>query len=550
MNEVELRKILASPKKEDEHIEFKRAEQSFSVLGGKDLNKKSLYGYCVGLGNSGGGAIIFGVTNDKEVVGTNALPNLAVIRSQLYEKLRVPVGLDEFHLPQRVVIAEMPARRPGNLFSFHGRYLMRSGEDLVEMTSDAIAVVFNELQEDFSAKCLEVGVEVLDNDALHKMRELYEKKAEKTGGGSKKNLSGRQFLSDLGLLKEGKINNAALLLLGTDVALRDYIPNAEIIFEYRVNPAQTHFSDRANLRDALVMSLDTLWDRINARNFISQLPERLVRKNIKAFNEEVIREAINNAVVHRDYSMQRSVFVRQDNTKISFENPGGFISGITPANIYKHPPCWRNRRLAEVFEKIGLVERSGQGADLIFENNIREGKGIPHYEATDNDVSLTLSAVIKDQEIISYLDEAIQTKKMELAVDDLVTLERIKERDTKGLVRKDLQKFLDAGIVVSRGLGRGTKYFLAKQYYKDHDRLGEYTKITGLSRTAIKETILQHIRDNEKGTASECRQAFPNLTAKDVNNILQELKREGRIKFIGNRRSGHWVLLGKKLGRD
>lgn len=538
-----MRQIISS-KKEDEGTEFKTAANDFSVLGGKGQEKRCLYGYCVAIGNEKGGRIIFGVTNDRKIAGTQALKDIEKIRAQMYERMGVKIEIQEFLLPERVVVVDIPKRRAGKLFQFFGRYLTRAGEELVEMKQDEIAAILGETQDDFSAKYLSVGMEALDPKALQKMRKMYEKKAKVSVNGSKAALSDVQFLSDLGLLKNNKINNTALLLLGTEESLRDLLPDAEIIFEYRVNPEDTRYSDRVNFRKALVFSLDVLWDKINSRNFVHQLRERLIRRDVQAFNEDVVREAINNAIVHRDYQSRKSVFIRQDNTKIIFENPGGFMAGITPENVYKQV-AYRNRRLAESFEKIGLVERSGQGADLIFENNIREGKGIPQYETTQYDTSLALSAVIKDEEIILYLDEVTRNKQLSLTVDDLVTLEKIKERNAKGITKKEVQKFLDAGIVVTDGVGRGTKYFLSKQYYKDHNRLGEYTKIKGLSRAGVKELILEHLRAHKQVTAQECQQISPNLTPKDVTNILQELRSDGKIQFIGGKRKGYWILIGK-----
>ena len=540
MNEKELRQLISS-KREDESTEFKTATNEFSVLGGTKQEKRSLYGYCVAIGNVKGGRIIFGITNDRVIVGTQALKDVEKIRAQLYERMGVKIEIQEFLLPQRVVVVTVPKRRAGKLFEFFGRYLTRAGEELVEMQQDEIAAILAETQEDFSAKYLNVGLEAVAPDALKKMRELYENKSSNT---TKAALSDAQFLSDLGLLKNNKINNTTLLMIGSEESLRELLPDAEIIFEYRVNPHDTHYSDRVNLRKALVFSLDDLWNKINSRNFIHQLSERLIRRDVQAFNKDVIREAINNAIVHRDYQAHKSVFVRQDNTKIVFENPGGFMSGITPENVYKNV-AYRNRRLAESFEKIGFVERSGQGADLIFENNIREGKGIPEYESTQYDVSLNLSAVIKDKEIISYLDEVAQNKQLPLTVDDLVIIEKIKERKTKGVTKQEVQKFLDAGIVVADGVGRGTKYFLSKQYYKNHDKLGEYTKIRGLSRSGIKELILEHLRAHKKVTARECQQISPNATPKDISNILQELRSDKKIHFVGERKKGSWILIDK-----
>jgi len=231
--------------------------------------------------------------------------------------------------------------------------------------------------------------------------------------------------------------------------------------------------------------------------------------------------------------------------QIIFKNPGGFLSGITPENIYKKS-AWRNRRLAETFEKVGLVERSGQGADLIFENTIKEGKGVPNYlDSSEMEVSLKLSATVKDMEFISYLEEIIAQKQIHLSIDELILLEKIKDQNAEKTTKEQVKKFLDIGIVSFVGVGRGTRYLLSKQYYKDRGLLGKYTKIVGLGRDKIKEMILKHVKENGKGSGKEFTQAFSELSSKDIDNIVQELRRDGKIKFIGpNKRTGYWVLLG------
>ena len=529
---------------EREVLEFKTASDSFSVLGGDEQKKRSLYGYCVGIGNAGGGKIIFGVDDNRKVIGTNAFLNIPEVKSQIYQYLKTKIEMEEVTIDgKRVILVSVPERQSGQLFSFYGKYLTRVGEELIEMGQAEIKTILNETTNDYSAEFLDLGIEALDSVAIAKIRLMY--KAKNKENVSVDKITDSQFLGDLALLRDGKINICALLLLGKENYIQDFIPNAEIIFEYRNSPEEIKYVDRLNLRKALIISLEELWAKINTRNYIIQLSEGLTRRNISAFNEGVMREAILNVVVHRDYKLPASVFILQDPSQIIFRNPGGFLSGITPENIYKKS-AWRNRRLAETFEKIGLVERSGQGADLIFESTIREGKGVPNYlDSSESEVSLKLSAVIKDMEFISYLEEIIAQKKIRLSIDELILLEKIKDQNAEKVTKEQVKKFLDIGIVSFIGVGRGTHYLLSKQYYKDHGLLGKYTKIVGLGRDKIKEMILKHIKENGKGSNKEFAQAFQELSLKDIDNIVQELRRDGKIKFIGsNKRTGYWVLLG------
>ena len=83
-------------------------------------------------------------------------------------------------------------------------------------------------------------------------------------------------------------------------------------------------------------------------------------------------EAVLNAVSRRDYRLAGSVFVRQYPRRLEIVSPGGFPTGITQENfLWRQAP--RNCLIAEVFAKCGLVERSGQAVNLMFEESIREG---------------------------------------------------------------------------------------------------------------------------------------------------------------------------------
>ena len=104
-----------------------------------------------------------------------------------------------------------------------------------------------------------------------------------------------------------------------------------------------------------------------------------------------VREAILNAVSHRDYRHPGSVFVRQYPRRLEIVSPGGFPTGITPDNIIdKQFP--RNRRIAETFLRCGLVERAGQGANRMLVEAVRDSKPLPDYSRSDeHEVFLSLA---------------------------------------------------------------------------------------------------------------------------------------------------------------
>ena len=162
---------------------------------------------------------------------------------------------------------------------------------------------------------------------------------------------------------------------------------AEVIFEYRSTARPGPANQREEFRQGFFSFYDRVWELVNLRNDMQHFQERFVMHPVPTFSEIAVREALLNAVSHRDYRHPGSVFVRQFPRHIEIVSPGGFPPGITPENILDQQSP-RNRRIAETFARCGLVERSGQGADRIVEECVRHGKPLPDYSRSDAASSL------------------------------------------------------------------------------------------------------------------------------------------------------------------
>src|SRR5947209_2668640 len=153
---------------------------------------------------------------------------------------------------------------------------------------------------------------------------------------------------------------------------------AEVVFEYRSSEAACPARQRMEYRQGFLTVLDELWNLINLRNDKQHFLHRFMMLDVPTFNETVCREAILNAVSHRDYRLAGSVFVRQFPRRLEVVSPGGLPAGITPENIlWRQAP--RYRRIAESVSRCGLVERAGQGMDRIYEECIKESKPKPDF---------------------------------------------------------------------------------------------------------------------------------------------------------------------------
>ena len=358
---------------EGPNLEFKAASQSY------DFEK--LARYCVALANEGGGQIILGVTDKRPrtVPGTSAFHDPGRTEGDLHRELGHRIPMEEYlHQEKRVLIIHVPARLPGTPWHYRGSYLKRAGEDLVPMDAAELSRIFTEAGPDYSAEPTNATMADLAPEAMAAFRHRWMRK---TGNARLEHLSDEELLRDAELLVDGRPVIAALVLFGTRAGVGRHLAQAEIVFEYRSSEASGPAADREEYRQGFFSILDALWARINLRNDRQSYQQDLFRYDIPTFDEVSIREALLNAVAHRDYRLGGSVFVRQYARRLEIVSPGGFPPGITPENIIDQQNP-RNRRLAEALARAGLVERSGQGLNLMIENAIKHTKPLPDFSGT------------------------------------------------------------------------------------------------------------------------------------------------------------------------
>ncbi len=136
--------------------------------------------------------------------------------------------------------------------------------------------------------------------------------------------------------------------------------------------------------DPVVRALNELEERFSTRNEEREILVGFVQVPVPDYSPEGFREAVNNALLHRDYNLPDAVYIQWRPDHLIITNPGGFLPGITISNILVHEPKPRNPRLAESFRRIGLVEQTGRGVDKIFRGQARYGRPLPDYTRSDN----------------------------------------------------------------------------------------------------------------------------------------------------------------------
>lgn len=524
---------------EGARLEFK------SAAGGYHFDK--LVEYCVALANEGGGLIILGVTDQRprEVVGTSAFTEPGRTEAGLHHRLGCRVAVEEYsHVGRRVLIVHVPGRLPGTAWSVDGRYLRRAGDELVPIGDADLRTMLLEAGGDFSAEpCAGASLSCLAPEAVSAFRTRWARKA---GLPRIESLGDIQLLADAELTVDGAPTYASLILLGTREALGRYLAQAEVVFEYRSSEVSGPAQDRVDFREGFLLFADRLWDRISLRNDRQSYQDGLFRYDIPTFDEGPIREALLNAVAHRDYRLGGSVFVRQYPRRLEIVSPGGFPPGITPDNILDQQNP-RNRRLAEALSRCGLVERSGQGLNLMVEQAVRHGKPLPDFIGTSaHQVRLTLDGTARDPLFIRYLERIGAERLRHFSTYDYLALDAVaRDVPLTDAMRARLPGLVEAGVVESVGRGRGARYLLSRALYASLGREGAYTRRRGLDHETNKALLLKHLAGSAADGAvmAELTQVLPALSRAHVKRLLRELAGEGRVRLSGVTRSARWFAV-------
>jgi len=316
--------------------------------------------------------------------------------------------------------------------------------------------------------------------------------------------------------------------------------NFETIDELLSAPEGEHYEFKEARKN---MDFQETWKLINLRNDKQHYQEGLFVFDIPTFNERVVRESLLNAVSHRNYQLSGSVFVRQYRDRLVIESPGGFPAGVTLDNILDRQSP-RNRRIAEILALCGLVERSGQGMNLIYELSIKEAKSLPDFRGTDDYlVRITHNGLVIDKRLLSVLNKIGNERLDSLSTDDFLVINTLfHEEKFPGNLRSRTKRLIDMGII--EGTGR-SKYVLARSLYVATGKSGVHTRLVGLDRETNKELILKHIRKNgHKGTPlKELHQVLPGHSRNQLQDLLRELRGEKRIKLEGKTNGAKWFLV-------
>ncbi len=194
-----------------------------------------------------------------------------------------------------------------------------------------------------------------------------------------------------------------------------------------------------------------------------------------------------------------------------------------------------------MLHRCGLVERAGQGMNLMFEMSVRQSKTLPDFKGTDRfHVRLTLDGLVHDPALLAMMKRIDKEIQQPFGTEDFLIVDAIhRGQPIPDALRGRLPALAELGVIERAAKG---KYILSRRFYAETGRKGVYTRMRGLDRKTNKALLFEHITTNksEGVPLMDLCQVLPNLSASQVQTLLREMKESGIVRTIGKTRAGLW----------
>ncbi|QLF93970.1 putative DNA binding domain-containing protein [Pseudomonas sp. ABC1] len=348
---------------------------------------------------------------------------------------------------------------------------------------------------------------------------------------------------------------AGLLLIGRETALRQRVSTHEFAFQVLAQQAVRFNEFR---RFPLLKALEWLETNFRPYNPEEELQVGLFRVPVPKVDMGAFREAVANALIHRDYHRLGAVHIRLEDDALVVSNPGGLVDGVTLANLLVTEPRPRNPALADAMKRIGVVERSGRGVDKIFRGMLKFGRPIPDYSyTTAQSVVLRLPTSEADLEFRRLVVEHERTANAELPIDSLIALAALRaakrvtadelavqiQRNSTS-AKHTLESLTEAGLVDAHGTTRGRSYTLSARLYQAVGDKAAYTRQAGFTPIQHEQMVLsyaqQHGQIRRADVMELCR-----LSTDQAAKLLKKLKDSGSIVQHGKNRGALYTLASR-----
>jgi ATP-dependent DNA helicase RecG len=354
-----------------------------------------------------GGILVVGVDDKKAgpdaFIGTRL--DTEWLRRRIWEMTQPSLSLAEIELltyeGQRIYLIDVP---PGmEEIRVDGKLLGRRGTDCVELSGDAARQLLEERRRfDWSADPSGLHVSDVKAEALVSAQNHYrERRGEE--------VSGLEVMRRMGVLtaakKDPELTNAGALLF---CDFEPHLPQLDLIWTVAEGAPSLQHDE---LRAPLLPSIDAAFQTLESWFQVESQIVGLQRREFRNLPLLAVREAIVNAVTHRDYRLTGPVHVTtvgDPANTLKVISPGGFVPGVDSKQLISTPSRPRNPLLASAMRVLGIGEGEGIGIDGMYREMLRDGHPEPEITQTNTGIVCRLSGGRVDLDVRAFFDGLVR----------------------------------------------------------------------------------------------------------------------------------------------
>lgn len=540
---------------ENARCEWKEMKNLKNLFAGDEKN--DVISYVAAIANMEGGHLVIGVQDKTlEIVGTDLSKFNLNAQSAVWKLLEhctnlssERLSIDEYTTEdshKTVWIIHIPKHLPRRPVYAHKKAWQRVEDSLVEMTQERLAAILEEPvfeAKDWSAEIVPNAVLTdLDELAVAKARVMFKKvHASKIPAEEIDAWTVEELLSNSGIMIDGKLTRAAIILLGKPVSVFKLRP-AVVEVTWTLRDERQEVVDYEHFTAPFILTVDQILSKI--RNLtMRELPGgTLFPETMKQYDDYTIREALHNAIAHQDYTLQQRINFVENPGYLYYANGGSFIPGTLQNVLTTKGPqrYFRNECLCRAMVNFNMIDTVSRGIKKMFNEQWKRHFPMPDYEidALNKEVGVKIYGNTINEKYTELLKE-----NNTLTLEDCILLDAVQKRHR--ISEKDVVALLNRGLLE----GDTSEYNISLDIAKKTKQLPYYTHNRGLDKAKLQHMILQYLQN--AGSVGAKRDAIfdylrdvlprnktPEQQERMVGNILAEMKEaeivivKGRIWYV------------------
>jgi len=409
--------------------------------------------------NSYGGVLIIGLDDTGKPVG---LKNVKKLLEDIPNTIRHKLGIIPSVEPDNNNVVKITIKPSTVPISYNGKYYIRSGSTVQELQGKELTdflilktgITWDDAIEDISytGQLDKSTVEDFIRFASDRIPSIVREKNTIT------------ILKKLKLSENSKLKRAAIMLFGESEEVDNLYSHACVKIGQFLSETDIKTMDvvKGNLFQQLEKTLEILPSKY-LRSEIKY--EGIHRRDILEYPYEALREAIINALIHRDYHSFSQIQIRVYPDKLIIMNAGSLPPEVPLESLKtEHLSKPRNRLLAETFYYAGFIEAWGRGTLKIIEKCVEQELPEPEFKAENNVMTVTFFKDKWNEENLKKLDLNERQIKAVKYVKENGKITNREYREINSLsdegARIDLNILVEKNILVPTGKGRNVHYLL------------------------------------------------------------------------------------------